>query len=236
MIMFFISFSASSATVFVYLGEFHNNKQRSRAIMGSSVVLGILCILMPLVAWGVINQDWQFNIPLFDVVFKPWRLFLVVCSLPGLFSFLMMLYLPESPKFLLGQGKQAEAYEVLQKMYQMNNGKHSKLEPFEIHEENESIESRQRILESKQSRFPLLTCVWNQTAPLFKPPYLFSTVLICTIQFSIFYTCLGFSVFFAEILNKIASNVGDLTGDRVQMCDVINLKQIQLEPNEVSTT
>lgn len=202
--------------------------------MGSSVVLGVLCILMPLVAWAIINQDWQFDIPIVGVVYKPWRLFLAVFSLPGLFSFFIMSYLPESPKFLLSQGKQAEAYEVLQKMYRTNNGRNSSLESFEIYEEAESIENRQRILDSKQSRFPLLTCIWNQTIPLFKPPFLFSTVLICTIQFSIFYTCQGFSVFFAEIINKIASNVDDLTGERTQMCDVINMKQAPQEEHEVS--
>lgn len=196
--------------------------------MGSSVVLGVLCILMPVIAWLVINEDWQFNIPLIDIAYKPWRLFLVICTLPGLFAFLIMLYLPESPKFLLGQGKQAEAYRVLQHMNEMNSGKNSPLEPFEIHEEAESIENRQRILDSKNSRFPLLTSAWNQTVPLFKRPYLFPTVLICTIQFSIFYTCQGFSVFHTEILNKIATNVEDLVNDRVGMCDIINLKQMRV--------
>lgn len=219
------SISGSAGVIYVYLSEFHNDKQRSRVIMGSSVIFGVCCILMPLVAWAIINQEWQFVVPFIGVVYKPWRLFLVICSLPGLLAYLTFAYLPESPKFVLSQGKQAEAYEILQKMNRINNGKDAPFESFDIHEEAESIENRQRILNEKASSFPLLSSVWNQSASLFKPPYLFTTILICLIQFSIFYTCQGFNVFFVEILNKIAVNVGNLVDDRVNMCDIINMKE-----------
>lgn len=71
------SISGSSATVYAYLSEFHDNRQRGRAIMGSAVIFGIACFIVPLLAWIVINQDWQFNIPFIDITYKPWRLFLV---------------------------------------------------------------------------------------------------------------------------------------------------------------
>lgn len=101
------------------------------------------------------------------------------------------MFMPESPKFVLGQGDKAQAYEILCRMNRINNGKQSEYEVFELSEEPDSIANRQRILKCKESRFPMLSSVWNQTAPLFKPPYLFSTVLICTIQFGIFYTSNG---------------------------------------------
>lgn len=190
--------------------------------MGSAITSGFVCILLPLVAWIVINQDWYFDVPLIDITYKPWRLFLVLCSLPALASFVIFMFLPESPKFVLGQGKQTEAYEILQKMNRINNGTNSPLKKFEIFEEHESIENRQRILDSKKTKFPLLTCVWNQTAPLFKPPHLFTTILICTIQFSVMYTSQGFNVFYAEILNRMGINSGD---EKMMMCDIINMEQ-----------
>lgn len=220
----FASISGGSATTYAYLSEFHDSTQRGRAIIGSSIIFGIACILLPFIAWGVINQDWQFDVPLIGITYKPWRLFLVTCSLPGLFSFVILMFLPESPKFILGQGKQVEAYQILQKMNRVNNGKKSSLEPFEIYEEPESIENRQRILDSKKSRFPLLSSVWIQTAPLFKPPYLSSTLLICFIMFTTYVTMNGFFMFFVVILNKMATNLNNFTGQRVMMCDVINSK------------
>lgn len=205
--------------------------------MGSAVIFGISCLLLPMIAWLVINQDWQLYIPLIDLTYKPWRLFLVVCSLPGLLAFFILIFLPESPKFVLGQGDKHGAYEILEKMNRVNNGKSSQLELFEIFEEAESIENRQRILDSKKSRFPLLTSVCIQTAPLFKPPHLFSTCLICSIQFGIYATSNGFYMFFAEILNRMATNLDNFDDTRMSMCDIINMKSINMtaiELNEVS--
>lgn len=142
----------------------------------------------------------------------------------------------ESPKFVLVQGKSAEAYEILQTVYRINNGKSSTFEKFDILEDTESIENRKRIHENTQGRFPLLKSIWTQTAPLFKPPYLFSTVLICLIQFPIFMTGTGFFMFFAVVLNKMATNVNDTINERIMMCDVINMHSISFDgqENEVS--
>lgn len=152
----------------------------------------------------------------------------VVCSLPGLFSCLILIFLPESPKFVLGQGDKAKAYEILQKMNRINNGKNSELEVFNINEEPESIANRQRIAKCKESRFPLLKSIWIQTAPLFKPPLLSSTVLICTIQFGIHTTSNGLYMFVAEILNKMASNLDDFVDQRISMCEVIQMNPTNL--------
>lgn len=204
--------------------------------MGSAVIFGLSCSLLPLIAWMVINHDWQFAIPLIGIIYKPWRLFLVVCSLPGFLVFVILIFLPESPKFVLSQGKPMEAYKILQTVNRVNNGKNAQLELFEIYEETETIENRKRIEESKKSRFPLLTSVWIQTAPLVKPPHLLTTILICTIQFSIFATSTGFYMFFAEILNKMATNLDNFVDQRMMMCDIIHMKPAQFNgtTNEVS--
>lgn len=223
-IYIFNSISGSSATIYAYLGEFHNNTQRSRAIMGSALIYGISCLFVPIIAWFVINQDWEFYVPLIDITYKPWRLYIIVCGIPGFLASVILLFLPESPKFVLGQGNELKAYEILQKMNRWNNGRKNELEFFEIYEEDESIENRRRITDCKSSRFPLLKSIWIQTAPLFEPPYLASTLLICTIQFGMFATGGGFYMFFADILNKMATNLNSFIDQRVAMCDIINMK------------
>lgn len=209
------------------MSEFHNKEQRSRAIIGASVISSILCVLIPLTAWGVINQEWQFQIPLINITYKPWRMFLVVCGLPSLISYVILSFLPETPKFVLGQGKQIETYQILHKMNQLNNGKSSSLGHFEVYEEAEAIGDRKHFLDSKASRFPFLKSVWNQTAPLFRLQYLRSTLLLCGIQFSVFYVAQGFNVFSADILNRMSINLDDFVNDRKMMCDTINMKPIQ---------
>lgn len=205
--------------------------------MYSAIIFGIACLLIPLFAWIIINQDFEFYIPIIDIVYKPWRLFMLVGSLPNLLAFLMLIFLPESPKFVLGLGKKNEAYQILRKMNRINNGKNSEFDSFEIFEETESIENGQRIMDARNSRFPLLTSVWIQTIPLFKPPHLFSTVLIWTIQFGIYATSNGFYLLFAEILNRMASNLDNFVDQRISMCDVINMKTVNitaLELQEIS--
>lgn len=97
------SISGSSATVYAYLGEFHNIKNRSRALMWASFVFGIACLCLPVLAFFVINQDWQIYISFLDLIYKPWRLFFIVCGLPSLLCGLGLLMVPESPKFTFSQ-------------------------------------------------------------------------------------------------------------------------------------
>lgn len=114
----------------------------------------------------------------------------------------------------------------------MNTGKSVEFEVFDIYEELESVENRNRIMESKKSRFPFLKSVWIQTAPLFQPPYLFSTILVCTIQFGIYATSNGFYMFFADILNRMATNLDSFTEPRISMCEVINMKSMDRYNND----
>lgn len=180
--------------------------------------------MMPLGAWAVINQDWQFEIPYIDLTYKPWRLFIAVCGVPGFLGALAFIILPESPKFVLSQGNKTATYQTLKKMNRWNNGKKSPFESFEVYEEDETPE---HIAESKE-RIPFLKSVWNQTAPLFKPPYLRTTLLLCTIQFGTFSTSNGFFMFFAEILNNMSTNLNSFTDQRMMMCDIINMKPVNM--------
>lgn len=216
------SISGSSATIYAYLGEFHSVSQRGRAIMGSAVIFGIMCFLLPLIAWLVINEDWRFDIPFLDITYKPWRLFLVICSLPGFISSVALFFLPESPKFVLGQGKKNEAIEILRKINRWNNGKESDLGIMELEEEVESIENRERIQKDKNSQFPLLKSVCSQTVPIFKAPYLRPTILICAMMFGIYATANGFYMFFNDIINRFAIQMNNYPGDRIRICDAFH--------------
>lgn len=148
----------------------------------------------------------------------------VVSSIPSLFVFLLLSFMPESPKFVLGQGKQKEAYKILRKIYDFNHFDETELEEFEIYEESESIENRQQILKCKSSRFPLLTCIWNQISSVFKGQYMYSTILICGTQFVAYATANGFFMLFAEISERMNANLDSFTSQRALMCDTINNK------------
>lgn len=196
---------------------FHSNQPK-----GSAIVYSSSCMMIPLAAWAVVNQQWRFEIPIIGIIYKPWRLYLVVCSIPGLISALIMFILPESPKFLLEQGNVTGAQKVLQQINRWNNGEKSEFEEFAVRQKisAEAIQNPSK----KHDRTPLLTTVWNQTAPLFKPPFLRATIIICMVQFTIYAISNGFFMFLAEILNRMSVNLDSFFDQRMMMCDIINME------------
>uniref|UniRef100_A0A182MDT7 Major facilitator superfamily (MFS) profile domain-containing protein n=1 Tax=Anopheles culicifacies TaxID=139723 RepID=A0A182MDT7_9DIPT len=225
---FFIS--GSSATIYAYLGEFHAKSNSSRAIMGASFVFGVGCILLPLIAWSVINQEWEFTIPLLDIVYRPWRLFMVVCGLPSLVCGIALLYFPESPKFLFSRGLEQETIEIVQKMYRWNTGgKGPKLELSSLLQETEAQQTKIRREEAANSKsvLRLLKQMWQQTAPLFMGTYRKRTTIICVLQFGIYLTSNGMYMFFPDILNRIAE-LEDQGVVRTTVCQAVYTTQVDL--------
>ncbi|XP_052865707.1 synaptic vesicle glycoprotein 2B-like [Anopheles cruzii] len=229
---FFIS--GSSATIYAYLGEFHAKRNSSRAIMGASFVFGVGCILLPLIAWSVINQEWEFTIPLLDVVYRPWRLFLVVCGLPSLVCGLALLYFPESPKFLFSREKEQETLSIVHKMYLWNTrGKAPKLMLTSLLQETEAQQTKIRREEAANSKSALkvLKQMWHQTAPLFMGSYLKRTTIICVLQFGIYLTSNGMYMFFPDILNRMAE-LEDAGIERTTVCNAVYATRIDMESLE----
>uniref|UniRef100_A0A182INB7 Major facilitator superfamily (MFS) profile domain-containing protein n=1 Tax=Anopheles atroparvus TaxID=41427 RepID=A0A182INB7_ANOAO len=226
---FFIS--GSSATIYAYLGEFHAKRNSSRAIMGASFVFGVGCILLPLIAWSVINQEWEFTIPLLNIVYRPWRLFLVVCGLPSLVCALALLQFPESPKFLFSRGHEQETIAIVHKMYRWNTGgKGPKLTFTALLQETEAQQTKIRREETANSKSALwlLKQMWQQTAPLFMGTYLKRTAIICVLQFGIYLTSNGMYMFFPDILNRIAE-LEDRGVVRTTVCNAVYSTRVDIQ-------
>lgn len=227
-----ISVSGSSATIYAFLGEFHTTKYRSRAIMGASVIFGVTCVLLPVIAWLVINQQWELYIPILDVIYRPWRLFLVVCGLPSLLCALALIRIPESPKFILSQGGQQETIVVLQRIYRTNVGRdRAEREPLQIGtiiEEIESVALRHQQTESKGEWNNLFRSMWNQTAPLFRQPHLKRTFIACGMQFGIYVTSNGMYMWFPEILNRMADFMEHNPGQSMSLCGILEMTKTNL--------
>lgn len=169
-----------------------------------------------MVAWLVINQDWILEFPSIQFTYKPWRLFIVGCSILSLVSFITLCILPESPKFVLSQGNQAEAIQILKTIHRWNCGKNAAfVHIYELHDET-APENKQSEL--KKSMF---ASIWFQIKPLFMAPHLKTTVLLCILKFIEFAGTNGVYVWIPDMLNRLATNDIDYPGDRIKMCDVV---------------
>uniref|UniRef100_A0A336KT94 CSON015013 protein n=1 Tax=Culicoides sonorensis TaxID=179676 RepID=A0A336KT94_CULSO len=224
---FFVS--AGSATIYAYLGEFHDSKTRTRSVMGASIVFGFGCMTLPLLALICLNQEWQFYIPVIDIVYKPWRFFLVVCTLPSILCAIALYKLPESPKYKYSKGHHDVTILILQQVYAFNTGKEPDTFPVtKIVDESETfkkkrVESSDCSDDNNKSIMKLCRKVVDQTFPLFKPPYLNRTCIACILQFGIFVTSNGMYMIFPDILNRIADYTNKVQNgtEAVTLCQVV---------------
>lgn len=201
------------------MGEFHNYKYSARAILGAAAIFCGFGILFPIIAWMTINQDWFLYIPIIDIQYKPWRLFILICGLPSLLSGIALITMPESPKFLLSQGKPEKVIQILQQMYSVNT--RNKKEEFTV----------KLIPETVEVPKGMISLVWAQTAPLFKAPHLKTTIIACILQFWIFVTCEGMFLWFPDIVNRVSSYTeGHRFYHKITICEIIQSKVIVNTP------
>lgn len=75
---------------------------------------------MAIPAMLILPMDWNWHI--FNIDFKPWRLYLICNSLVNLFNGIVFAIMPESPKFLMTINQKEKALDVLRHVYAFNTG------------------------------------------------------------------------------------------------------------------
>lgn len=198
--------------------------------MYASVIFGLTCISLPLMAWLVINQQWEFYIPVINVMFKPWRLFLIVCGLPSFICALALTKIPESPRFDLSQGNQSKTIETLQFIHRFNNGKNA--EPLHISsivEDVEVVTTKTKNSNGNESKIGrILHSMKAQTLPLFMAPHWKKTLIACVIQFGIFTSSNGMYMFFPLILNRMADFTDKNPQARGSICQILSATKVNI--------
>lgn len=196
--------------------------------MLASVIFGIACMLMPLIAWAIINDTWTTApIPLIGIVYRPWRFFLIAIGMPSLVSALALLPVPESPKFILSMGKQSDAIAVLRWMHAANRGfgnrNGAEMPPIRrICEEAESVALRER-----RERYAgggcasVLRSMWSQTAPLFRGVYLRTTLLASAMQFGNYVNTNGMYMWFPDTVNRVVEYTQRNPGTTATVCQIL---------------
>jgi len=94
----FNSVGGYSSTIYPYVGEFNIDKYRATIISWMTASVGAATIILPATAMWILSYDWSFEV--YDgYFFRPWRLLLLLYTLPGFLGGLWLLTLPESPKY-----------------------------------------------------------------------------------------------------------------------------------------
>ncbi|CAH0628611.1 unnamed protein product [Chrysodeixis includens] len=216
-----------SAIVYTYLGECHNVRHRDKMVTFGSSFIGLGNVFLPCVAWLILTQEFSYPLQYLDISYRPWRLCLVVCTLPYVLATVFLLFAHESPKFLHANGKHAEALEVVKTMYAVNNRKSK--DSFSV--KSLIVENQTTKLNERKGVRAVLASMKEQTFPIFTPPLLQWICLTCFVHFGIFAATNGFYIWFPTILNSLA--LSDSTN--MKICDVIE-SQIEVTAKALKNT
>lgn len=208
------SVAGSSGNIYAYLGEYHSEKYRSRSFMYASTCSGLGNVFLPVVAYSIINQQWAIYIPVLEIAYKPWRLFLLVCGLPGLLSGLALLLVPESPKFVSTQGKHKETIAILQFIHKWNGGGGTQQLHISKIIENENHQPATGSIFHK---------IKEQTCLLFGKTFIRTTLIACFIQFVITESASGMYMWFPGIVNRIIDWRDKNTNESTTLCNILSV-------------
>ncbi|XP_050678014.1 putative transporter svop-1 [Leptidea sinapis] len=201
--------SASSATVYAYLGELHIKSRRASAIAWASAFISFSFIILPALAWIIIPGKWSWSLFGFPIV--PWRVFIWSWCVPGIIAACILAWLPESARYLLSAKGPDKALPVLARMYACNKG---------MGVDNYPVE---RIItsstEAKQSS-GFVGAVKNLTL-MFQAPLLRCVLISNTSMFAVFMLSSGLYMWVPDILNSVMS---DTSAEDITICQIIHNK------------
>ncbi|XP_034187369.1 synaptic vesicle glycoprotein 2C [Osmia lignaria lignaria] len=224
---FFIG--APGSLVYSYLGEFHAEKQRVKTICYVGFFWTLSWLILPGLAWIIIPLplSFQFN----GIVYNSWRLFLAVIGIPTMLITLIATRYPESPKFLVSQGRTEEALAILRKIYAINTGHHEDEYPVKmlLPDDTMSITGNKSSYSNKDSVLTeLLRNVWQQMRCLASPPLLKYALLCWTIYFANMFGYYGFGLWLPELFNRF-ENYHNLHPNRtVSVCKLVRETNLEL--------
>uniref|UniRef100_A0A6Q2YNR5 Major facilitator superfamily (MFS) profile domain-containing protein n=1 Tax=Esox lucius TaxID=8010 RepID=A0A6Q2YNR5_ESOLU len=115
-----IGIGGSVPIVYSYFSEFLQMDKRGEHLSWLCMFWMMGGIYASFTAWGIIPRyGWGFSMGT-EFQFHSWRVFVLVCALPAITSLVGLLFMPESPRFLLENAKHDEAWMILKNVHDTN--------------------------------------------------------------------------------------------------------------------
>ncbi|XP_055531924.1 synaptic vesicle glycoprotein 2C-like [Wyeomyia smithii] len=192
----------SGPVIWSYFAEFQPKAKRGSMLSFMAAFWTIGNLLVAGLAWLIIPTSIGIYTPTFT--FNSWRIFLMVCSIPSFIVAALLLYLPESPKFLISQGKTDKAMAIFRGIYVTNTGKSPDLYPVKeilIDEKlRNELEEVKKPIKNKYKR--MLYNIMDNSKQLFVSPILKFTTISITINFTFHIGYYGLMMWFPELFNR----------------------------------
>ncbi|XP_051169662.1 synaptic vesicle glycoprotein 2C-like [Leptopilina boulardi] len=232
--------SGPYATLVTYCSEFHALNDRPRLVLLIGMFNNSGAILNAAMAWLIIPHNWSLNLFNGSFVYNSWRLYMSFCGLPIIIGAVCFFFFPESPKFLMSQGRNDEALEVFRKIYAVNSGQSPDSYPIrELESElaDSSItngvniisierpsEFSQRSKNHKRSFKSVLTRGMRQLKPLFVSPLGFRLLLVVSLSFGIIMTLNTIRLWQPQIFTILTyfDNLPNKGTEELSFCEILD--------------
>ncbi|GBP19442.1 Synaptic vesicle glycoprotein 2B [Eumeta japonica] len=174
------SFASSFNAMVAMTSEFCHDGIRDRVMLCQSSFLSLAQIVIACFSWAVLTQDWHLSLWDGFLVLNTWNFYLYICSLWSCTAFVLYTLLPESPKYLISQGKYDQARRILIDIYVENTGKPP--ETFRAwslwrNGSKTELSSTDRSLQQK------IRSSLENLKPMFRKPLFLYIILVCVLNF-----------------------------------------------------
>lgn len=211
---FFSGFGIIGATglIFPYFGDFLSLRHRDVMLCRLEVFWTLGTILLPGIAFLIIQDD-RFNWAIGpDFYYTSWRVFVAACGIPSLLVVLLLIPFPESPRYLLHANRPEQALQVLQRIFVVNTKLNEKEFPVESMigagdgDEEEVVSADNNGNETKA---PLTwsqrwDAFWVRKKMLVMPPYIGLLVLCCFVDFGLMFSYYTLMMWFPDLFERFS--------------------------------
>ncbi|XP_045452633.1 synaptic vesicle glycoprotein 2A-like [Melitaea cinxia] len=167
--------------------EFCHNGIRDRILFLQSSFASVSQILVALISWAILPNDWMSVFFNGALVLNTWNFYLFIMSLWSISACFMYTFLPESPKYCITQKRYDDARETLIKIYVQNTRKPADTYPFvNIWKDKTKIKIDESTASKSQTSFShMLSVGLHNIKPIFHRPLGLYALLFCTTNFFI---------------------------------------------------
>lgn len=155
-------------------------------------------------------------------MYNSWRIFLVICSVPSFVVAILLVYLPESPKFLIMKGRNEEALNIFRGIFVTNTGKSRDIYPVkEILIDDKLKQELEEIEKSAKGKYSqMISNMLDNSKGLFVSPILKFTLISITINFTFHIGYYGLMMWFPELFHRFDTYAKAHPGQSASVCQV----------------
>jgi len=227
-----VGVGGSIPVVWTYFAEFQPSARRGAALslLASFWMVGNITVAG--LAWAIIPSNIGWSDPA-GFQYNSWRIFVAVSALPSLLVAVALVFMPDSPRFLLCKGREDETLGVLRRIYFTNTGKDRASYPvtsLQVERVSPHI-----VVQKQDWRTAVKDCL-NKAEQLFSPSLFRVTCILLVINFSIQFGYYGLWLWFPELFNKLEQYHNLHPNKTVSVCEVVSVDLSIVPDNSTSIT